>query len=137
MHLDQIFWRRILKKIVDRNGWSKHEKMLNDVRYFPLFLVGLAPRYKDEWSGYFEGSPTNPQYGGWAIFCVLIMCLGAFLLGVNFGKQALGDFQSISLTEKTVVIVFTPILVTAYAIIGFMAANFIFLPFQFLNSIKE
>ncbi len=123
-----------MERIVDRSSWSKPQKIIRDVGYFPLFIIGLAPRYRNEWSGYFEGYPEDPMWGGWTTYCAMLMCLGAFLLGANFGPEVIGYFRKVSLTEKTVLIALTPLTVSIYALIGYIVANILSLPFQILNA---
>ena len=110
---------------------------MRDISYFPLFLVGHAPKYNDEWSEYLEGDSTDPTWGGEATYCILLICFGTFILGANFGHKAIAGFRSISVTGKTIWVVFTPVALLIYTVIGFILAQVCSLPFQFLNSIRD
>lgn len=108
-----------MKTVIDRSFWGAREKFVSEVQYLPRFLVGSAPRYKDEYSGYFDNEPIDHMYGGWLSFRALLTLVSTVCIGVMYGPP----------------ITYSSLSICLYVMPGFFIAQLLALPFVALNDI--
>lgn len=122
-----------MKNTVSRSGWGTKKIIIEDLKCFPRFLVGLAPRYEGEYSSTFEGESFDPLYGGWSTFCGAMTIMIATMFVMYYLPDLLRNAHSVG----AMMYISTILVIVVILMIGFILAQVVALPFLLLNSFFE
>ncbi len=117
-----------MKRIINRGAWGFVKLTLEDCKYVPLFLIGRAPSYQDEYGDYDE-----PIYAG-SMMCFILLWLGLTLIFYEMYPESINNLivgNMPSLSSSFAVGLMSMVI---YLIASYLLVKLIMAPSEFLNA---